>query len=134
MLGRKRYSIYLNWAEDTSIFFAISNIAQSYKFVDKFGIFRFEDKISSTGENCSNDGKVFGDIFLLEIVFDFSKNEYKKSAVDKLFEIKNRDYFTLKNEQNKIYLKSVINKIMNCEYIEENFKIKIRKEFNDIIN
>ena len=115
MIGKKRYSTYLIWAEDTSVFFVISNIAQSYKFVDKFGIFRFEDKISSTGENCSNDGKVFGDIFLLEIVFDFSKNEYKKSAVDKLFEIKNRDYFTLKNEQNKIYLKSVINKIMNCE-------------------
>jgi len=67
-------------------------------------------------------------------VFDFSKNEYKKSAVDKLFEIKNRGYYTLKNEKNKIYLKSVIYKIMNCEYIEENYKIKIRKEFNDIIN
>ena len=46
-------------------------------------------------------------------MFDFSKNEYKKSAVDKLFEIKNRGYYTLKNEKNKIYLKSVIYKIMN---------------------
>jgi len=134
MIGRKRYSTYLIWAEDTSVFFVICNIAQSYKFVDKFGMFRFEDKTSSTGENFSNDGRVFGDIFLLEVVFDFSKNEYKKSAVDKLFEIKNRGYYTLKNEKNKIYLKSVIYKIMNCEYIEENYKIKIRKEFNDIIN
>jgi len=32
MIGRKRYSTYLIWAEDTSVFFVICNIAQSYKF------------------------------------------------------------------------------------------------------
>jgi len=31
--------------------------------VDKFGMFRFEDKTSSTGENFSNDKEEFSEIF-----------------------------------------------------------------------
>ena len=37
LLGKKRYSVYMSWAEDTSMIFIIFNIAKSFKFVDKYG-------------------------------------------------------------------------------------------------
>lgn len=126
LLGKERYSTYLIWAEDTSIFFVISSVAQSYKFIDKFGLFHFFIR-SSSGEALSKNGRMFGEIFLLEIIFDFSRKTYKKSAIYKLIEIKKLKFFTLSNKKIKNYFKTVIKKIMNCHYIKEKYKIKIRK-------
>ena len=135
LIGKDRYSTYLIWAEDTSIFFVISNVAQSYKFIDKFGLFHFVIK-SSSGEALSKNGRMFGEIFLLNIIFDFSKNIYKKSSIYKLIEIRKLKYFTLSNKKIKKYFKTVMKKIMNCIYIKEKFKIKIRKLYKgtDLFN
>ena len=135
LLGIERYSIYLIWAEDTSIFFVISNVAKSYKFIDKFGLFHFFIKASS-GEALSKIGRMFGEIFLLDIIFDFSKNIYKKFVIYKLIEIRKMKFFTLSNKKIKKYLKVVIKKIMNCNYIKEKSKIKIKNLYKakDIFN
>ena len=132
LMGKKRYSNYLLWCEDTSIFFIICNLANSYKFVEKYGIFHFLYKTSGSLV-LSKDHLMFGDIFLIDIIFDFSKNEYKKNAIYKLFEIKYRDYFHLSkaNETVKTYFKEVFKKIINCHYIEEKDKKELKNKFKD---
>ena len=132
LMGKKRYSNYLLWCEDTSIFFIICNLANSYKFVEKYGIFHFLYKTSGS-LLLSKDHLMFGDIFLIDIIFDFSKNEYKKNAIYKLFEIKYRDYFHLSkaNETVKTYFKEVFKKIINCHYIEEKDKKELKNKFKD---
>lgn len=37
-LGIIRYSIFMSWAEDSSIVFIIFNTAHSFKFIHKYGI------------------------------------------------------------------------------------------------
>ena len=75
LLGKERYSNYIIWAEDTTMFFIIGNLAQSYKFVKKFGILHYVYKSSS--EILSIDSKFFSHISMVDIIFDYSKNEYK---------------------------------------------------------
>ena len=53
---------------------------------------------------------MFGDIFNLETIFDFSKNEYKNFTIDKLLKMKTWSHFTLEDEKIKEYFKSVIKK------------------------
>ena len=72
-LGIQRYSNYLSWAEDTSINFIIFNLAKSFKYVYKYGIAHFKGK-STASETQSIHSKIFGDIFFLDIIYDFSRN------------------------------------------------------------
>ena len=53
---------------------------------------------------------MFGDIFNLETIFDFSKNEYQNFTIDKLLKMKTWSHFTLEDEKIKEYFKSVIKK------------------------
>ena len=48
LLGIQRYSKYLCWAEDTSINFIIFNIADSFKYIHKFGYIHIVKKVSAT--------------------------------------------------------------------------------------
>jgi len=127
-MGKERYSYYINWAEDTSMFFVICQIAQSYKFIDVFGMFHifYSESASSI---LSKNGLVFGHIFLSDILFDFSRNKYKNSAVYMLKDLRKREFFSLSDEKNKNYLRLVIQKIMNCQYIEEQYKNEIREYY-----
>ena len=77
-LGIKRYSTFLSWGEDTTIVFIIFNIAKSFKFVDNYGIIHLRNFSTSTFTQ-SIHNIIFGEIFLLEIIFDFSKNNTDKN-------------------------------------------------------
>ena len=130
-MGKERYSTNLFWKESSSIFFIICNIAQSFKFIDKYGLIHFESKTSNSDNN-SKDDYLLGEIFLIDIIFDYSKNEFKKSVLYKLNELKNKEYFILSNQKIKAYLKIVIRKIINCEFIEEKDKEEIKKKFIEL--
>jgi len=95
-LGKNKYSYFIVWAEDTSMVFILYNLAQSYKFISKYGVFHLMSEITSSFTQ-PNDNKMFGEIFLLEIIFNFSKNnlESKKIVIEKLLEIRNSDFFSL---------------------------------------
>ena len=122
------------WAEDTSMVFILYNLAQSYKFIAKYGVFHLMSEMTSSFTQ-PNDNKMFGEIFLLEIIFDFSKNnlESKKLVIEKLLEIKNSDFFNLSNKDNAIYLKKILKKIIGCEYITKEDKIQITRIFYNLI-
>ena len=132
-LGKEKYSYFVSWAEDTSMIFIIFNIAKSYKFISKYGVFHLmsEDTASYTQ---SNDNKTFGEIFLMDIIFDFSKNDFetKKLLVEKILEINNYDFFYIKNEKNLNFLIKFLKKIILCKYITKNDKYKIIQKFSEL--
>ena len=82
ILGKKRYSNYICWAEDTIIVFIIFNIANSYKFINKYGVIHlFSNYTASFTQPETNI--IFGEIFFLNILFEFSPNDYYKNVVIK---------------------------------------------------
>jgi len=74
LMGFQKYSRYLSWAEDASIIFIIFNLAKSFKNINKYGIFHFKGNNTATKRQ-SNNTRIFGEIFFLDIIFDFTKND-----------------------------------------------------------
>ena len=134
-LGIKRYSSFLSWAEDTSIVFIIFNIANSFKFIHKYGIIHLRSFSTSTFTQPMNN-ILLGEIFLLEVIFDFSKNNTDKNlAASHALYIKRR--YNLKKYMKNIkilYLKNILKKIINCKYISEIFKKRIKQNYKDLIS
>ena len=126
--GKERYSTFVTWSEDTTLFFVVCTTAQSYKYIEKYGIFHKVFAKSSTSLSGKKE-RMFGELFNLETIFDFSKNEYKNFTIDKLLKMKTWAHFTLEDEKIKEYFKSVIKKILNSKYIEEKYKNEIRKAY-----
>ena len=102
LLGIQKYSEYVCWAEDTSISFIIFNIAKSFKYIYKYGYIQRKRKSSASfTQNINN--KLFGEIFFLDVMLNFSKNNSDKNyAVNMALRIK-KIYKVNKYEQNKRY-------------------------------
>jgi glycosyltransferase involved in cell wall biosynthesis len=133
-LGEKRYSIYNCWTEDISMVFVIFNLANSYIFVNKYGIFHL---ISNTTFSylLNSEHKMFSQIYLLDIILDFSKSneKYKKFAVLKAFDISDQIKKHKLSKVNSKFLKSILIKILDCKYINQNDKKLIKEEFSKLI-
>ena len=63
-LGKKRYSVYNCWTEDISIIFIIFNLANSFIFLNKYGIFHLVSKYT-TSHKLKKEHKIFAEIYLL---------------------------------------------------------------------
>ena len=117
-LGKQKYSLYVCWAEDSSMIFILHNFSNSYKYISTYGIFHLmSEKTASFTQ--SNNSKIFGEIFLMDTIFDFSNNDYesKKLVIGKALEIRQYDFFNLQDNYNYNYMKYVLKKILNSEYI-----------------
>ena len=126
LLGFQRFSKFLIWAEDASAIFIIFNLAKNFKYIYKYGILHYKNNSTSSFKQ-SMDIRIFGEIFFLDIIYDFSENnsENKNLIVGQAINIHNRYKMTkFNNDLNSYYLKSVLNKIINCMYIS---KLNIRK-------
>ena len=101
LLGIQRYSKYLCWAEDTSINFIIFNIAKSFKYVYKFGYIHIVKRISASYTQNKNN-KLYGELYFLDVMLDFSKNNSDKNfAVNEALYLK-RKYKINKYSNNKL--------------------------------
>jgi len=133
-LGPKRYSTFLSWCEDSSMVFVIFNTAKTYKFINKYGILHIKRNTTASFTQ-SIKKKIFGEIFLLDIIFDFLQNNvYKNSVVYYSFVVQN--YYNLtkfSNTTNDIYLKYVIKKIINSKFITDKNKKEVKKRFIEFI-
>ena len=133
-IGEIRNSCFVTWAEDDAMSMIIYRYAKSYKFIRKYGIFHFLSNITST--HTSNDGlKKYGQLFSIDTVFDFSHNnpKGKKYSVQMLQGLIFSKIYNLYNQKNVRYLKAILNKILNCQYISFEDKKEIKKNF-DIVN
>ena len=62
MLGEKRYSFFVSWAEDAIANYIIFNIAQSFRFIHKYGIIHLNNR-STASYTKPAQIKLFGVIF-----------------------------------------------------------------------
>lgn len=132
ILGIQRYSKYVCWAEDTSINFIIFNIAMSFKYVYKFGYIHIVKRTSATfTQNINN--KLYGELFYLDIMFEFLKNNSEKNfVVEEALRIKDRYRINkVSNNTNSNYLKSILYKIINSQFINIENKKRIKFYFKN---
>ena len=131
-LGKKRYSIFMSWAEDTIMILILFNIAKSFKFVHKYGVIHLlSNSTASFTQPLKN--RIYGEILLLDIIFDYSKNNSDKNlAVYHALYIKKKYNITkYENNKNLIKLRLILKKIINCKYINKINKLKILNNFED---
>ena len=128
LLGKDRYSVFMEWEEDVIMSFLILNVAKSYKFIEKYGYFHLihggtpTSKLTSTKKNYYRLIKVI-------IVFDFSKKECKFDPVNELISMKNDFPKKLDNDTN-INLKRFIKKIFESE-IKKELKDEIKELYKE---
>jgi glycosyltransferase involved in cell wall biosynthesis len=129
-LGYKRYSIYNIWTEDISIIIIIFNFAESYIFLDIYGIFHLKSK-STTTHKISANHRIMAKIYLIDILIDYLKNDYKYKiyAVYVLNTIQINKIKILNNIQ-KIFFRSVLIKFINCKYITKKNKNEIKRKYS----
>ena len=129
-LGILKYSIFMSWHEDISIAFIIFNIAQSFKFIHKYGIIHICSN-SSASNIQPKKNKLFGELFLLNILFDFSKSNDKNLIV--FFRIKIiKNSSKLKEYRNLSFLKFILKKILKCKFVKDINKKYLYKYFKNL--
>ena len=131
-LGEKRYSIYDCFAEDILMIFIMFNLANSFIFVNRYGIFHLLTKTTYSRILPSNH-KMFCEIFLMDIIQEFLRQNYKKFAVLKSFDVLRKIGQYKLNQANKEYLKTILQKILDCKYIKDYYKIEMKKKYSKII-
>ena len=130
LLGIQRYSIYNIFNEDMIQVFVICNVASSYIYLRKYGIFHLIKNPNSAIHKSDKDHRVYMIIFLSDIIYDFSNNNYKKySAIYLNSKISRLSFFNNFSKKNKNFLLKVLKKIIKCKYIEEKYKTIIRKKY-----
>ena len=116
-LGIVKYSTFMSWGEDTSIIFIIFNIAHSFKFIHKYWIIHICSFSTSSYTQPINN-KLFGALFLLNIIFDFSKRKNKYLTIQYALRIKkNYKLNQFKFCKNLLFLKFILKKILKCKFI-----------------
>jgi hypothetical protein len=128
LLGKKRYSIYNAFNEDQIALFAICIVSNSYKYMRKYGIFHIIGHKSAL-RRAKIDHIHKMKIFITEEIFDLSKNENKKYG---LFMALSFNFNNL-NEDNNLYLKNILKKILECHYIEERLKQELANKYKNIL-
>ena len=133
-VGAKRYSLFINWAEDTSMVFTLFNFAKSYRYLSLYGLFRY-NRNSSASNTMPLSNRLLGDLFLLDLIFSFTKNTLKdkKFVVYKAIQIKLRISNLSVNLFNKNYLILLLKRIFNCNYISEKDKDTLKEIYKNII-
>ena len=133
-IGEIRNSCFVTWNEDDAMSMVIFRYASSYKFIKKYGIFHYLSNITSSFTS-KDDLKMYGDIFFIDVVFDFSLNNFKgkKYPVIMLQKMIFRKINKLKDTKNIKYLKAVLKKMLDCHYISFEDKKKMKKYLN-IVN
>ncbi len=131
-LGEERYSIYDCFAEDILMIFIMFNMSNSFIFVNRYGIFHLLTSTTYSRTLPSNH-KMFCEIFLMDIIQEFLKQNYKKFAVLKSFDVLRKIGQYKLNQKNKDYLKTILQKILDCKYIKDYYKNEMKKRYSRII-
>jgi glycosyltransferase involved in cell wall biosynthesis len=132
-LGEIRNLCFVTWGEDSSISMAIFRYAKSYKYIKKYGLFHFIGMNTSSNKS-NNDLKIYGELFFLDSIIDFSHNNFKgkkysiEMAKERIFPYINKIY----SDKNRKYLKAIFCKMMKSKYIPIKFKNEIENKLNAI--
>ena len=129
-LGYNKYSEFNCWTEDMSIVFVLFNIAKSFLFLNIYGIFRLISK-STTTHKLSKHHKFISDIFFLRILFDYSKNDtFTKNLVAEFALRFSINKIKKLDNKNMVHFQTIIKKLINCKFIHNKYKFKLKKKFH----
>ena len=131
-MGKVRFSTYNCWTEDMTIVFVLFNTAQSYIFLNLFGIFRLKSKTTTTYK-LGKLHKLLSNLFYLDILFDFSKNDFEsKSYVVQYALTFSVNRIKKLDKKSKTYFKSIIKKLLICPFISKENKYNIEEKFKSL--
>ena len=132
-IGEIRNSCFVTWNEDCAMSMAILKYAKSYKFIQTYGIFHYIGKTTSS-KTSNNDLKRYGELFFLDVIFDFSHNNFrgKKYSVEMVQKKIFSHFYNIRSVKNRKYLKAILNKMLNCHYISYEDKKEIKTYFEKI--
>jgi len=131
-LGEERYSFFNCWNEDQVVLFVICNLSQSYIFIRKLGIFHYVHMTSATKKHPYLK-KRYEEIFLLNIIFEFSSGGNKKFAVFKAIQF--REWMgKILTRRYIIKIEPILEKIIKCEEIEKKYKEQLIQSYLGRIN
>ena len=132
LLGIKRYSVFNALNEDMIGLFSICNVAKSYKYIRKYGLFHFLNN-SSASQIASKEHYMNMEIFFCDIIFDLSKASSKKYAAIIAIKLRTKLFYSISNNKTKRYLIYVLKKIIKSKFVEKEYKrqlISTYKEFD----
>lgn len=131
LMGKERYNVFNIINEDQVALFAICSISKIYIFIRKYGLFHLVNNLT-TSHKVSKRHKFEMKLFFSNLIFDLSKNEYKKYAVIIIL-LGKQLYLShlLKIKNLKKYLIKILKKFINCKYIDNKYKEKIKKKYKN---
>ena len=132
MLGQERYSIHMEWEEDVIMAFLIVNVANSYKFVNKYGYLHLLHGGTPTS-TLSSSKKNFYRLIKDEVLFDFAKKACKIVPVLELIGMKKVFQSNIDNETKK-YIKRFVKNILAQDEIEEKYRNEIKNIYGKYIS
>jgi len=136
LIGEKKYSRYMLAHEDVIANIILFNIANSYKFVGKYGIFHI-DRTDSAFWQSKDNQKNFYELYLTDVAIDLFKNtaEYKKLIFYLILNTLNLNSLQKvfkENNNYRILLFSCLDRILNSNYISNIYKDQILKKVKSL--
>jgi glycosyltransferase involved in cell wall biosynthesis len=130
LLGKKRYLVFNVLNEDMIGLFSICNIAKSYKYIRKYGLFHFISN-STASKIASKEHYMNMEIFFCDVIFDLSLDSSKNYAAIIAIRLRKMFFFSLPNNKTKEYLFYVLNKIIKAKFVEEKYKKQIISAYKE---
>ena len=130
-IGEKKYSFKIIWGEDLITSFALFREANSFKFIGKYGIFRYKNK-KTASNNTPFHLYALSFVVYLDVIFDFTNNtiEDKKYVIYiALKYFKSINVIQILTEEERNFLNSILLKIFKCNYISVNDKNRVKNIF-----
>lgn len=128
VLGVERYSYYAVFIEDYLMLYFLCNIASSFKFIKKYGLFH-KVSSSSNSNRIKENERLFGDLFFTEIILDFGRLECKHLSVKRFISFYKG--FKGTNEENKNYYIRIYKKIMADYDVNDTNKEIVRNKYGN---
>ena len=128
MLGKEKYTKHIIWNDDTCLFFAISLAAQSFKFIEKYGIIRFFEG-GQTTSSYHKEEYIRGELLVTDVILDLSRDTDKNKAAKRIFSLTPAQLLDLSHKELLDYFNSVMTKFLNNKNIEEQYKNELRKKY-----
>ena len=137
-IGKERYSRYMRYEEDRAVLYVLFNIAESIKFVGKYGILQTKTRGSMTRRNNKNKKleMFICKLYFADIVIDFNKEASENRRllpyiITYLIKNKNLKYAIEDDFKKKLFI-SCVQRVLNYKYISDKDKESIRKDLSRI--
>jgi hypothetical protein len=122
LLGQKRYSKYSIINEDYISMYAICSVANSYKYINKLGLFHYVNNFPDSNE----EHRIGMYILFTDVMYDLTKKENKNLvAIWVLYLYDNITYLGINDRHN---FQQILYKIMYCNDIESQYKKTLKEK------